>query len=635
MISSITKCNLALTLLLTLSACGGGGGSSTDNTSSDSSETISTDNDSTESDSDELATFSGVPYDYERYQDALDNGNLQQTDLSDCTDEDVDAYCSKSDVVDAEGYEGYDSEYFYIDETSGNLTFEMEGDSNRTELRFIENFLTDLTDTQYTLTAELLPISPETSVANSTDGEEITLLQVHNKGTSGVTDSSVLSHPLLRVIWDGESRRDDATNTTYSNAYWAIIKTNDLECSNEDGDNYSADCGDSYDYYYLGDFVEDEFTKFEITLRNSHLIIDVDDTEQLDYNIDYWSELYSFFKAGVYNQYTSGNSVVEFKTITYSESDYEVAIVLNPSSAPSENFDLSTWNLSVPIDSGDEADYAKATTIKVEELNNEYELADYFWTDTNDGGMVFKDYIDGAKTSENTTCTRTEFREMLRGTDTDIDTKGVNGNNWVFSSVPDALQSRAGGIDGNMTATLAVNEVTTTGKSSYVGRVIIGQIHAASDEPIRLYYRLLPGHTKGSIYFAHEPSNGNDEEWYEMIGSRDSDADEPSDGIALDESFSYEIDVVGNLMTVYIMRDGEETVSQEVDMSNSGYADGYYVDSDGDTQEDYMYFKAGVYNQNKLIDEDEDGEDDYGAEADDYVQVTFYSLEKSHDTYSD
>jgi len=41
------------------------------------------------------------------------------------------------------------------------------------------------------------------------------------------------------------------------------------------------------------------------------------------------------------------------------------------------------------------------------------------------------------------------------------------------------------------------------------------------------------------------------------------------------------------------------------------------IDTDGKTQEDYMYFKAGVYNQNKLIDED-------GAEADDYVQATFY-----------
>jgi len=256
--------------------------------------------------------------------------------------------------------------------------------------------------------------------------------------------------------------------------------------------------------------------------------------------------------------------------------------------------------------------------------------------------MVFKDYIDGARTSENTTYTRTELREMLRGEDTSISTQGVNGNNWVFSSVPQALQDKAGGVDGNMVATLAVNHVTTTGKDSYVGRVIVGQIHAASDEPIRLYYRLLPGHTKGSIYFAHEPSNGNSEQWYEMIGSKDDDADEPTDGIELDEKFSYEIDIAGDIMTVTITREDGSTIEKEVNMSNSGYSDGYYdkENDDGvDDTEDYMYFKAGVYNQNKLVDvKDEDGNDvdggdgidDYDAEADDYVQATFYYLAVSH-----
>ena len=59
--------------------------------------------------------------------------------------------------------------------------------------------------------------------------------------------------------------------------------------------------------------------------------------------------------------------------------------------------------------------------------------------------------------------------------------------------------------------------------------------------------------------------------------------------------------------------------------------------SDGEIKEDYMYFKAGVYNQNKLVDEvDADGEegsdgiDDYGAETSDYVQATFYELTTTH-----
>ena len=116
--------------------------------------------------------------------------------------------------------------------------------------------------------------------------------------------------------------------------------------------------------------------------------------------------------------------------------------------------------------------------------------------------MVFKCPVDGYKTSTNTSYTRVELREMLRAGDTSISTSGVNGNNWVFSSAPSSAQNAAGGVDGNMKATLAVNHVTETG-SSQVGRVIIGQIHASSDEPIRLYYRKLPNHDKGSIYFAH------------------------------------------------------------------------------------------------------------------------------------
>ena len=613
------KYKLTSTLLLTLllSACGGGGSSSSDSTST---ETSSTNSDSTEPES--SIEYTGVPYDYSQYVNALDNANLQQTDLADCTDDDINNNCSKSDVVDAGEYENYDSEYFYIDADSGWLTFEMEGDNNRTELRFTENFLTNSAETKYTLTADILPISPSESVKNSSDGEEVTLLQVHNKGENGVTDDTVLSHPLLRVVWDRESRTDDATGAAYSNAYWAIIKTNAYECKNESNPNYNDNCPDSYDFYYLTNYDANTPTNFEIIVGNETLIINVDDDNKVNISIDYWASLYSYFKAGVYNQYTDGNSVVQFKTVTYSESDYSDETTslemnaLDPTLPPSDNFDLSTWNLSVPIDNGEGDGYAKATTITVEQLNDGYELDNYFWTDTTDGGMVFRDYIGGARTSSGTSYTRTELREMLRGEDTSISTQGVNENNWVFSNAPEDQQNDAGGVDGNMVATLAVNHVTSTGDSSHQGRVIIGQIHAASDEPVRLYYRLLDGHTKGSIYIAHEPSNGNSEQWYNMIGSRSNSASEPEDGIALDEKFSYEIDVVGTTLNVSIMRDGKDTITQNVDMTNSGY-DGYYV-KDAETLEDYMYFKAGAYNQNN------------SGDTSDYVQVTFYALSKTH-----
>ncbi len=279
---------------------------------------------------------------------------------------------------------------------------------------------------------------------------------------------------------------------------------------------------------------------------------------------------------------------------------------LDPNKTPSENFDLSTWKLSIPENDGN----GTATDISVSQINSGYENNNYFYTG-NDGGMVFKCPVDGFTTSTNTVYTRVELREMLRGTNTSIPTQGVNGNNWVFGTAPTADINAAGGYDGEMNATLAINHVTTTGSDSHVGRLVIGQIHANSDEPIRLYYRKLPNNALGSIYFAHEPTDGNgDEQWYEMIGSRSNSASNPSDGIALDEKFSYTIKVVGDILTVTIIREGKDDVVSTVNMVNSGFNVGGQ----------YMYFKAGIYHLNN------------SGDANDYAQATFYALDKTHST---
>lgn len=574
------KSHIATVTLLSilLSACGGGGGGSS--SSSDTSSSTSTDTD-------------GVPYSHAPYIKALNNANLQQNNPPGT---------SKTDVADAGEYESFDNDYFYTDTTTGWLTFKMSGESNRSELRFVDNFRTNTSST-YKLSAEVLPINPTSAVANSTDGQEMTLLQVHNKGTSGQTDNSVLSHPLLRIVWDGENRTDDDTGDTYSNAYWAIIKTNAFECSNTSGDNYNANCPDSYDFHYLGNYNASTPTLFEIEVGDSALTIHVDDVEKVNEDITYWNALYSYFKAGVYNQYTDGISIVKFKSLTLNGSKLPLS-ELDNNEAPSENFTLTDWYLSIPTDDDNSG---TADSISESDLSNSFEERPYFFTSTDDGGMVFYDEIEGYKTSTGTSYTRTELREMLRDGDESIDTKGVNKNNWVFSSAPASEQTKAGGVDGILDATLAVNQVTTSGDSDQVGRVIIGQIHANDDEPVRLYYRKLKNNSKGSIYFAHEPRTGS-EVWVDMIGSRSDSASNPSDGIALDEPFFYQIKVVGNTLTVTIMRDGKEDVVKSVDMSNSGY----------DEAGQYMYFKAGVYNQNNTGD------------GDDAVKATFYYLNNQH-----
>jgi len=284
---------------------------------------------------------------------------------------------------------------------------------------------------------------------------------------------------------------------------------------------------------------------------------------------------------------------------------------------PGENFDLAGWYITTPAD--DDGD-GKADSVYENELAAGWTDPRFFYTDPATGGMVFRSTPAGAKTSANTNYTRTELRGMLRrgdyGIETRIDGGYPNKNNWVFSSAPASAQENAAGVDGVL---MAVNQVTRQGRDYQIGRVIIGQIHAKDDEPIRLYYRKLPRNKYGSIYFAHEPVSGK-ETWVEMIGSRADRADNPDDGIALDEVFSYEIEVKGApegdqiipMLHVKIIRDdGSEVVAEPFDMRDSGFS----------VEDDFMFFKAGAYSQNNSSPEPET----------DFDKVIFYALDYSHD----
>ena len=280
---------------------------------------------------------------------------------------------------------------------------------------------------------------------------------------------------------------------------------------------------------------------------------------------------------------------------------------LSPDLPPGRNFDLLGWYLNTP---GDVDNDGVCDRFPERELAAGATDERYFYT-AEDGGMVFRATIAGARTSKNTRFTRTELREMLRRGDTSISTrnddKTPNKNNWVFSSAPEKAQKMAGGVDGTLKATLAVNRVTSTGEELQVGEVVIGQIHAARDEPARLYFRKMPGHQRGSVYLAHEDARGDDI-YIDLLGSRDDRSNEPADGIALDEKFSYDITAAGNDLYVKIFSGGEVLAETHVDMSNSGYG----------VENDFMYFKAGAYNQNDT------------GEPEDYAQVTFYELQATH-----
>lgn len=285
--------------------------------------------------------------------------------------------------------------------------------------------------------------------------------------------------------------------------------------------------------------------------------------------------------------------------------------VMDAGAPPSSNFDLLDWKLDLPVNENGELT-GQSISISETNLDDGYE-SQYFYTGF-DGGIVMRAPSQGATTSSGTIYTRTEFREMLRRGNTRIRTRGSddvpNLNNWAFSSAPEEAQEDAGGIDGTLCVTMAVNEVTKTGENFEIGRVIIGQIHAADDEPIRLYYRKLPGNENGSIYAAHEISGGEDI-YYNLVGSRDNNEPNPESGFNLNEKFSYIIDVKGNALDVEILQNDALVAETTIDMSESGY----------DVLNDFMYFKAGAYHVNNDADSNE------GA------QVTFYQLDNNHTGY--
>jgi len=294
---------------------------------------------------------------------------------------------------------------------------------------------------------------------------------------------------------------------------------------------------------------------------------------------------------------------------------------LDPNAPPGANFDLLTWALDTPrTDPGD----GFSLRASERDLNDGFVDEDYFYT-SEDGGMVFIATIFGAKTSANTSFTRSELREMLRRGNTRISTQGVNENNWILGYQPDP-QRKVGGRGGLLQATLKVDQVTSSGSVSHTGRVVVGQIHADDDEPIRLYFKKFPNNDRGYLYFAHEVKNGDDI-WKVVVGPNHTNEDNqpiytgnPEQGIKLGEIFSYEIDQQGSRIDIIIRRgdlSGPIIGHQYIDMrlENSGY----------DVIEEWNYFKAGAYSQNNT---GESG--DANGVGSDFDKVTFYYLQNTH-----
>ncbi len=307
---------------------------------------------------------------------------------------------------------------------------------------------------------------------------------------------------------------------------------------------------------------------------------------------------------------------------------------LDPNKLPGENFDLTNWKITLPMLETEGSRKGKAKEIQKENLSS-YSHPTFFYTDKEDGSLVFNS-PNTAPTTPNSKNARSELRGMLASH------YGEPKNNFVIASHPNAAEY--GAIGGTLKATLAVDWVSTSGNHRKVGAhaVVIGQIHAAKNEPLKIVYRKLPGHETGSLHWSYELNPVPEKQNYrDSSGSRArkdirhdvfgkynlrKDDEAPVDGIKLGEVFSYEVNVKGDVMHLTFIKNPGEA-NEVVKTFEKNLAEKHYQGHQIDEgyQNTWMYFKAGVYNQCNTK-QSSSGCSYGGLDSEDYTQARFYEL---------
>ncbi|MEO9511081.1 MAG: polysaccharide lyase family 7 protein [Flavobacteriaceae bacterium] len=186
--------------------------------------------------------------------------------------------------------------------------------------------------------------------------------------------------------------------------------------------------------------------------------------------------------------------------------------------------------------------------------------------------------------------------------------------------------------DAKLTATLKVMNVSASGDARVAAShaVVVGQIHSADgheNEPLKIFYKKFPGHTKGSVFWHYEintAGNDNSGRWdyseavwghdFSVVGSEENSyPKEPMDGIVLGEVFSYEIEVKDGMMDLTFKSEGHETQTFTKNLIESAYTttadiplqtqnlfvpigqDG--VERKNAYADEGLFFKLGAYNQ--------------------------------------
>jgi len=251
------------------------------------------------------------------------------------------------------------------------------------------------------------------------------------------------------------------------------------------------------------------------------------------------------------------------------------------------------WNLIL----GDGTNAGPATS---------YENENFFYT-ANDGTeewVVFKSPNAG-NTHGTSNNTRTELAQLKK---------------WLPTN------------DAKMNATLKVMNVSSTGDARVAATysVVVGQIHSADgheNEPLKIFYKKFPGHTKGSVFWNYEINTAgedNSKRWdysypvwgydFSVVGNEENTyPPEPKDGIAIGEAFSYEVEIKDGIMHLSFTSEGHDTKTFTKNLISSEYAqrknipeqvkqlfmpigqDG--VETTNAYAEEGLFFKLGCYNQ--------------------------------------
>lgn len=251
------------------------------------------------------------------------------------------------------------------------------------------------------------------------------------------------------------------------------------------------------------------------------------------------------------------------------------------------------WNLIL----GDGSNVGQAT---------DYENKDYFYTTKDEHGdwVVFKSPNAGS-THGSSNNTRTELAQLKK---------------WKPTT------------KAKMNATLKVMNVSNTGdpRVAATHSVVVGQIHSADgheNEPLKIFYKKFPGHTKGSVFWNYEintKGDDNSKRWdysypiwgydFSVVGTDQNNyPPEPEDGIALGEDFSYEVEINNGIMHLSFTSEGHETKTFTKNLISSEYTDRsdipeqikqlfVPIGQDGIEQKNAyanqgLFFKLGTYNQ--------------------------------------